>query len=324
MRIEEAGSFGEYYPSWVRCMKDVYWFSGDRFWDYSRREESEELRRDFGDEGNVFLLAVRDDGGALGALGARFRGEVGTIRRWEPAVPAEHMGSGAGEALLRYVEASARERGIKKLRTNLRYPYGGGTPWCGSLYLGLGYRDPKPGIQLLADLCEEGLREAPRRIETTPCDGYTVDELAEFTLRAFASTPEDEAIHGADEKVSDPEVVKRVIEHQRGGGIGFTTPEMGRVALVEGEPAGFIRCSIVEEEHRPRFGLIAILGVFPEYRGRGIGYSLVAHALDEFKEHGCRYSYVGTPRNDRNALRVYEKAGFRPIFNISFYEKGLV
>ena len=96
-----------------------------------------------------------------------------------------------------------------------------------------------------------------------------------------------------------------------------------RVAVVDGTPAGFVCSTIREHENRPRFGLIAILGVIPEYRRMGIGSWLVCDALNKFKRRGCNHGYVGTPQANMKGIRLYEKNWFKPIFYTNHYSMTL-
>lgn len=323
MRVESVRSWDVYLPAWTRCMSDVHWFSEEHLLDYSREEQTDELEGEFHGEGNLFLMTVDDGGSCLGVLGMIIRGDVATVRRWEPAVPALQRDLGVGEALLERGLEEARLRRVKSVRTILKYPYGSPLPWNGELYERHGFSRAKTGVNLVMDLEGDAGREPSESFETAPCDDYSIDEAVDFVLRAFASETEDREIHGGDETVSDPEGVRRIIEMEEQGRLGRTSPSLKRVALVDGEPAGFIKCFIREEKYLPDFGLIGILGVFPEYRRRGIGYYLINHALTQFKGEGLRYAYVGTSEFNHKALRAYEKAGFRPLFRQINYEKNL-
>ncbi|UCD43792.1 MAG: GNAT family N-acetyltransferase [Candidatus Bathyarchaeota archaeon] len=321
MRIDTADSWQQYLESWSRCMRDTYWFKERCFFDYSREEETEALREEFKKGDNIFLIASDDCGDTLGTLGIRIKGERGVIRRWEPAVPLVLRDSGVGESLLEEGVRFAREQGVRRLTATLRYPHDSEKPWCGGLYNGLCFREKKPGLQLILRLNGERY-EPPLNLETLPCDDFSDMGITSFVIRCFATTPEDIAVHGDDKNVSDLVSAERVIRFQRGGGLGYSPSDLRRVALVDGEPAGFIRNFIPDDPYRPRFGLIGQLGVFPEYRRRGIGISLVMDSLNTLKKKSCEYAYVGTPQSNHAAINLYEKIGFRPIFKIIFCEKN--
>ena len=321
MKIGSPEDWDQYLEAWSFCMRDTYWFMETRFFDYSSEEVTDELLRDWDAGDSVFLIATSGEGVA-GCMGIKIRERSGVVRRWEPAVPAPFRATGVGERLLGEAEKKAKDAGADTLLTTLRYSYEMEKPWLGGLYESMGFKDVHPGIQMLAGL-EARAPEPSKGYELVPCSSFGLDQLTEFTLRAFASTPEDQMIHGDSAPVSQPEAIRRAIEHQMSGGMGTSPPELNMVAVVGGEPVGFIRGIVIEDGYRPRYGLLAILGVFPEYRWRGVGYSLTLELMERFREQGLEYAFVGTPWNDYEAQRMYMRAGFRPVHRISFYRKWL-
>ena len=321
MKIGSPEDWDQYLEAWSSCMRDTYWFTETRFFDYRKEEVTDELRIDWETGDSVFLIAYSGDGVA-GCLGVKIRGRSSIVRRWEPAVPNRFRAAGVGERLLEEAERRARDTGVDTLSTTLRYSFQMEKTWLGGLYESMGFKDVHPGIQMLAGL-EARVPEPWTGYETVPCSSFSLDQLTEFTLRVFASTPEDQMIHGDNAPVSQPEAIRRAIEHQMSGGMGASPPELNMVAMVDGEPAGFIRGIVVEDGYWPRYGLLAILGVFPEHRRRGVGYSLTLELMERFRERGLEYAFVGTPWNDYEAQRVYVRAGFKPVHRISFYRKWL-
>ena len=301
-------------------MQGVYWFREARFFDYTREEESRELEKQFKDQGNIFLMASELQ--PVGVIGIHVSGEQGTLRRYEPAVIEEYMDKGVGEALLTEGMRKASLKGVRTLRTTLRFPYHAPIPWQAKFYRDHGFVDwHEPGIQMIADL--DQLNPEPLDIETTACDEFPFDEVARFVLRAFTATPEDRAIHEKDHNVSRFGPALQTLRAIWDGKYGKTSPEFRRVVLLNGEPVGFVISFIPIPGSRMSYGTIGCLGVFPEYRRRGIASGLVSDALWLFKRHGCRYAYVGTPERNIKAIKLYEKLGFEPIFRIHFYEKKL-
>jgi GNAT superfamily N-acetyltransferase len=318
MIIAEAGQWSEYLPAWETCKQGVYWFDEARFFDYTREEESRSLEEQFGEEDNIFLVAL--DPQPIGVLGIRVNGEQGTIRRYEPAVKEGHID--VGEALIAEGIWRAALRGVRTLRTTLRFPHDAPSPWQAALFRDHGFVDGRErGVQLIADL--DSTRPEPMDVETTACDEFPLEEVAGFVLRAFTGTPEDRAIHERDHSVTRFEPALRTLRAIWDGRHGRTPPGFRKVALVDGEPAGFIISFMPEPGSRGPYGTIGGLGVFPEYRRRGIATALIGDTLRLFKMHGCRYAYVGTPERNIKAIRLYEKLGFEPIFRIHFYEKEI-
>ena len=61
----------------------------------------------------------------------------------------------------------------------------------------------------------------------------------------------------------------------------------------------------------PDLAVLGPVGVFPEFRGRGIGLALVKRVLNAIREYGCKDAQVGTALyNNERAIGLYEKAGF--------------
>ena len=320
MIVGEARSWEEYLSAWETCMQGVYWFRETHFFDYTREEESRELEKQFKEQGNIFLVA--SDPQPVGVLGICVNGEYGTIRRYEPAVKEEHMDKGVGEALLVEGMRRASLKGVKTLRTTLRFFYHAPIPWQAALFKDHGFVDRRErGVQLIAEL--DSLNPEPIDIETTACDEFYLDEVARFVIRAFTGTPEDLDIHEKDHNVTRFGPALKTLRAIWDGRYGNTPPMFRKVALMDGKPAGFIISFIPEPGSREPYCTIGCLGVFPEYRRRRIATKLVSDALLLFKRHGCRYAYVGTSERNIKAIRLYEKMGFEPIFRIHFYEKKI-
>ncbi|TFG25942.1 GNAT family N-acetyltransferase, partial [Candidatus Thorarchaeota archaeon] len=106
-----------------------------------------------------------------------------------------------------------------------------------------------------------------------------------------------------------------------GGRFGRSPHEFWKVALIDDMPAGFIGGFIKEGKHLPVTGVLGPLGVFPEFRRLGVGVFLVSELFKSMKNHGCEYAAVGTPSNNRNAIAMYQKAGYKLNCHLSFLEK---
>ncbi len=159
-------------------------------------------------------------------------------------------------------------------------------------------------------LREEGLDV---KIQIEYWDDFTEGELVDFSLLAYATTEEDRQIHGYDKAVTDPEVISKVHERLRSGAIGSTVPELWKVGLVDGEPAGFIGAFIINRQRDIRVGVLGPVGVFPSHRRKGVATRLIQLQLRDLQDMGCHYSYVGTPYNNSNAIALYQKVGFEIV-----------
>lgn len=63
-----------------------------------------------------------------------------------------------------------------------------------------------------------------------------------------------------------------------------------------------------------RIGEIESLGVLPEYRGRGIGTRLLRQLQDRLREQGAADVVLGVLPGNTDAVRLYERHGYRPTW----------
>jgi ribosomal protein S18 acetylase RimI-like enzyme len=73
---------------------------------------------------------------------------------------------------------------------------------------------------------------------------------------------------------------------------------------------GFITCKTENLTSQYKFGVIDLVGVANESKGKGIGTALVAGALKWFSQR-VQSVYVGTQSGNISALRLYEVSGFK-------------
>lgn len=326
--VEKAHSPKEYLEYWTRAMADVHWFKKRGFFDYNRDEMIEEITREFGKPRCIYLVAKSKKAeNVLGVLGVKIRGNVGTFGRWEPAVPLEYSNSRVGEALIEEACSWLRENHVPKVTCMLRFPYSRPETgqWHLALYRKCGFvRKSLNGIMLLADLRKKTMStQKVEDLDIVKADDFSLEKFVDFTRRAYLSTPEDKAIHGRDPYISSPDENLRIIRAVKAGRYGFSPSECWKVAMLGDEAAGFIVAFIPKSKYRPPHGVIAELGVFPEFRRKGIAYTLIAEIHEYFKDHGCKHSYVGTPKTNEAATRLYLKAGYKLVFEIINFEKAL-
>lgn len=68
---------------------------------------------------------------------------------------------------------------------------------------------------------------------------------------------------------------------------------------------------IVNDRHVEPYGLLENVYVVPEYRGKGIGRSLLDTAIAEAQERSC-YKLIAQSRHGKESVHaLYEKLGFR-------------
>jgi len=160
-------------------------------------------------------------------------------------------------------------------------------------------------------------------ISIDPHLGTVPENIGEYCVRAYGLTSGDQKIHGFDKSVTDYDTAVAAMGSIMSGRLGPSPDEFWKVALVDGEPAGFIGGFIKESKHKPVTGILGPLGVFPEFRRLGIGVFLVSELFKSMKKRGCEYSAVGTPAVNLNAIRMYQKAGYKLNCHLTFLEKTL-
>lgn len=143
-----------------------------------------------------------------------------------------------------------------------------------------------------------------------PDDADDIERIVEFSLRAW------EPVYASLERVLGSEIFLRQHPDWRDDQ-GRVVREVcsrneGRVwvAKVGGNIVGFVAIEL----HHPEkdMGEISILGVDPDFHGRGIGTALTEFATKELREAGMRVAMVETGGDPGHAAarKTYEKAGY--------------
>lgn len=86
-----------------------------------------------------------------------------------------------------------------------------------------------------------------------------------------------------------------------------------------GRACGVSLCSILS----PRVGHVTQICVAPRLKGKGLGYELLRRSLLALGEAGCRKTSLTVTAANENAVRLYERVGFRPshTFDALVWEK---
>lgn len=87
------------------------------------------------------------------------------------------------------------------------------------------------------------------------------------------------------------------------------------VAKLQKDIIGYVTFSIVEKtnpsmRYRKQINIDAIC-IDEKYRGNGIGTQLLEHLKTMGKEQGCTDMYLTVNQENENAIKVYEKFGFK-------------
>ncbi|MHA1590679.1 MAG: ribosomal protein S18-alanine N-acetyltransferase [Candidatus Njordarchaeales archaeon] len=91
------------------------------------------------------------------------------------------------------------------------------------------------------------------------------------------------------------------------------------VAEYKGQVLGYVAGRI---EYN-RLGHVITIAVHPEWRRRGIGTKLMLYIMKLFREYGCERVYLEVRVSNLEAIRLYEKLGFRITRLLkNYYEDG--
>jgi mycothiol synthase len=100
-------------------------------------------------------------------------------------------------------------------------------------------------------------------------------------------------------------------------------PGLWFVAYDGDEIAGYALCK-PQEGGDPSTGWVEVLGVRRQWRRRGLAVALLLHAFGEFHRRGHARVGLGVDAdNTTGAVRLYEKAGMRPVRQWDVYERRL-
>ncbi len=321
MKIVESTDWSIYKSAWNECMKDYYWYKEDPVFDWHKEEELEDMKTDFGKAGRVFLeLHIYDK--IIGVFGFRYRGKEASMRRWEPTGDREIQ-----DALLKHALIYLSGKGVERTKVIIKHPVENSevAQHLLELYEQSGFVRYQPeSVDLVTRL--DDIPNPPsiqENISIDPNQGTSPEKIGEYCVRAYGLTSGDQKIHGFDKSVTDYDTAVAAMGSIMSGRLGPSPDEFWKVALVDGEPAGFIGGFIKESKHKPVTGILGPLGVFPEFRRLGLGVFLVSELFKSMKKRGCEYSAVGTPAVNLNAIRMYQKAGYKLNCHLTFLEKTL-
>jgi mycothiol synthase len=98
-------------------------------------------------------------------------------------------------------------------------------------------------------------------------------------------------------------------------------PSMWWLAEADGELAGISLAHWHTSGDRS-FGWIGVLGVRKPWRGRGLGLALLRHSFADLAARGAtRVGLDVDAENTTGAVRLYERAGMRPVRRLDIYER---
>ncbi len=226
-------------------------------------------------------------------------------------VHPEYHGLGIGTAMLRALEARAREEtqlAAPDLRVFIRNGMMAGDTVSRQMHETEGYRPIRYSWHM-----EIKLDEAP------PLPVWP----AGIELRPFVLEQHDQAVFAAHEEAFSDHWghTPGTFEHWRHNvsGRDDLDPSLWFIAWDGDQIAGYSLC-----RYRMGTGWVGTLGVRRPWRKRGLGEALLLHSFGEFHRYGMKTIGLGVDaQNPTGATRLYKKAGMYVAAEYVIYEKEL-
>jgi mycothiol synthase len=255
------------------------------------------------------MFAV-DQGGRLAAYCDVRADDDGRLFPVDVRVDPDAWGAGLAEALLEAAEGWARQRAQAGALVR-GFPGERDAELRGAL-VGRGYTPVRHSFHMEIDLAD--VPEAP-------------DRPSGITLRTYEPDRDEQAVYEAhQEAFADhwdfrpvPIELWRTYQIER----PRFDPSLWWLAEEDGELAG-VCLNAWHFSGDPGFGWIGDLAVRRRWRRRGLGLALLRHSFADFERRGATRVGLGVDaENPTGALRLYERAGMRPVRRTDTYERTL-
>ncbi len=264
---------------------------------------AEQLARpNYSPEQDLFTLWTEDMVGYMDVRPELTIGRV-VLDCW---VHPEHRRKRLATRFLSYATERARELGAKAAHVNIREDNIVGT----RILYRLGFSPVRRFLELELDIANVGeLDMARAALGCRYLQHGEEDKLTQLQNRAFAGTwgYNPNAIEEINYRVNSSTCSREDI-----------------VLIYEGDKAvGYCWTGISCEEGIPsiRKGRILMLGVAPNYRGKGIGKKLVLAGLARLKSKGLQVAELTVDSENKAAYALYQSLGFEVQANTFWYEK---
>ena len=215
----------------------------------------------------------------------------------------EYRGKGIGRALLRKVVEHAEELGVDSLHVE-----------AGVTHSDMQHLLSRHGMDVVSSLWKmrwQGgdvpeVRLPPGFAVRSMVAGQDEETLTELQNLAFG-----------ENWGFSPNTVEQIrvrVEHNRGG------PESIIFITEHGKPAAYNWTMFYPDDVSPS-GVVAMTGVRPEYRGRGIGRAVVTAGIAYLVERGASFVDLEVDADNTPARELYLNLGFRKVGGSVWYEK---
>lgn len=218
-------------------------------------------------------------------------------------VLSEHRGKGIGKALLRKVVEHAEGLGVDVLHVE-----------AGVTHSDANHLLASHGMEVVKSLWKMRWESVGAPDVSLP-QGFAVRSLVagqdERTLTDLQNVSFGENWGFSPNTV---EQISARVEHNKGG------PESIIFITENGEPAAYNWTMFLSDEESSS-GVVAMTGVHPDYRGRGIGRAVVTAGIAYLVERGASFVELEVDAENTPARELYLKLGFRKVGRSVWYEK---
>ncbi len=178
------------------------------------------------------------------------------------------------------------------------------------------YLKVHPRNFMMADLADTASLPGGRAIHTHLFEPWTdrrQDEAARLIATAYEGHV-DSTINDQYRSVSGARRFLLNIVQYPGCG-SFFAPASNVVLNASGELVGISLASLVSEDS----GHITQICVSPEERGSGAGYEMLRRSLASLASHGCNKTSLTVTASNQEAIRLYQRMGFRATRRFAAY-----
>ncbi len=105
-------------------------------------------------------------------------------------------------------------------------------------------------------------------------------------------------------------------------GMSISSPK-GILFLTHGEETSGYCWTTVQDGSSGSIGCIAMIGVAPSHRGRGLGKPILLAGMDYLQSRGVEYIKLDVDETNGSAIRLYRSVGFKKTMEVHWFESLL-
>jgi mycothiol synthase len=255
-------------------------------------------------EKNLFI--VETAGNIVGYMNVTPEVKIGRVIL-NCLIHPDHRRQGLASELLRYAIHRAKELGVKVAHVNI--PEDNIT--AKSMLSKLGFRFVRRFLELRLDISKVQWQESdqsPIQYRNLKCGEE--DKLAQLQNRSFVGT-----------WGYNPNTVEEIAYSAN---VGDCSPEDIVLACEEDKVIGYCWTrTTYDAATSERKGQIFMLGIDPDYRGRGIGARVLLAGLSYCQSKGLQVTELTVDSSNKAACSLYQSVGFKVKTGSLWYEKTI-